>query len=186
MNFEFSTKFGGGHPYQHVPEKYKAYCSIEPEKRAYKVWISKNVLLRKSGLKFLEDIKTKKIHISTLSKPIWMKFDWDVWSIHVLILQSSSKCVEQSANFEKCTFEKITFKVFGGHKDAKNSILALPTPIWLKFGCEMKYVYVLILQSSSKYTEQSTMFHSSIWRLQHFKNILCEFLTQFDWVQGRC
>ncbi len=35
MNSEFSTKLGSKHPYQHVPEKYKAYCSIEPEKRAY-------------------------------------------------------------------------------------------------------------------------------------------------------
>ncbi len=36
MNFEFSTKLGSGHPYQHVPKKYKAYCSIEPEKQAYR------------------------------------------------------------------------------------------------------------------------------------------------------
>ncbi len=36
MNFEFSTKLGSEHPY-HVPEEYKAYCSIEPEKQAYKV-----------------------------------------------------------------------------------------------------------------------------------------------------
>ncbi len=37
MNYEFSTKFGSGHPYQHVLEEYKAYCLIEPEKQAYKV-----------------------------------------------------------------------------------------------------------------------------------------------------
>ncbi len=60
MNFEFSTKLNSGHPYQHVPEEYKAYYSIELEKRAYKTLILKNVLLRKSHLKFLEDIKTKK------------------------------------------------------------------------------------------------------------------------------
>ncbi len=36
MNSEFSTKLGSGHLYQHVPEEYKLYCSIEPEKRAYK------------------------------------------------------------------------------------------------------------------------------------------------------
>ncbi len=32
MNFIFSTKLGSGHPYQHVPEDYKAYYSIELEK----------------------------------------------------------------------------------------------------------------------------------------------------------
>ncbi len=72
MNFEFSSKLGNGHPNQQVPEEYKAYCSIEPEKRAYKVWILKNVLLRKSRLKFLEDIKTKKIHILALRTQIWL------------------------------------------------------------------------------------------------------------------
>ncbi len=41
MNFEFSTKLGGGRPYQHVPEEYKAYCLIEPEIRAYKIGIWK-------------------------------------------------------------------------------------------------------------------------------------------------
>ncbi len=74
MNSEFSTKFSSGHPYQHVPEEYKAYCSIEPEKRAYKVQSLKNVLLRKSHFKFLEDMKMKKIHISALPTPIWLKF----------------------------------------------------------------------------------------------------------------
>ncbi len=72
MNIEFSTEFGSGHPYQHVPEEYKTNCSIEPEKRAYKVRILKNVLWRKSCLKFLEDIKTKRIHISALPTPIWL------------------------------------------------------------------------------------------------------------------
>ncbi len=65
MNFEFSTKLGSVHPYQYVPEKYKAYCSIEPEKRAYRARIL--------------------------------------------------------ADFKKCTFEKIAFKVFGGYKDETNS-----------------------------------------------------------------
>ncbi len=60
MNFEFSPILGSGHPYQHVPEEYKAYCSIEPEKWAYKVWILKYIFLRKSHLKFLGDIKTKE------------------------------------------------------------------------------------------------------------------------------
>ncbi len=60
INFEFSTKLGSEHEYQHVPEEYKAYCSIEPEKRACKARILKRVLLRKSHLKFLEDIKMKK------------------------------------------------------------------------------------------------------------------------------
>ncbi len=70
MNFEFTTKLD-------IPEEYTAYCSIEPEKRAYKVWILKNVLLRKSRLKFLEDMKMKIIHISVLLTPIWLKFDCD-------------------------------------------------------------------------------------------------------------
>ncbi len=139
MNFEFPTKLGSEHLYQHVPEKYKAYCSIEPEKWAYKMWMLKNVLLRKSRLKFSEDIKTKKIHISALPAPIWM---WDVWSTHVLILQSSSKSVEQSANFEKCTSKKITFKFLEDIKMKKIHISPLPTPIWLKFDCETSEVYM--------------------------------------------
>ncbi len=61
INFEFSTKLVSGHPHHHVPEEHEAYYSIELEKRVYKVWILKNVLLRKSCLKLLEDIKTKKI-----------------------------------------------------------------------------------------------------------------------------
>ncbi len=104
MNSEFSTKLSSGHPYQHVPEEYKEYCSIEPEKRAYKVQSLKNVLLRKSSLKLLRGYKDEKIRISVLHAPIWL---WDVWKIHVLILQSLLKSVERSANFEKCTFEKI-------------------------------------------------------------------------------
>ncbi len=78
MNFEFSTKLGSGYPHQHVPEEYTAYCSIEPEKGVYKLQISKNVLLRKLHLMFLEDIKTKKIRISTLPTPIWLKFDCEM------------------------------------------------------------------------------------------------------------
>ncbi len=66
MNFEFFTKLGSKHPCQHVPKVYKAYCLTDPGKRAYKVWLLTNVLLRKLCLKFLEDIKTKKIHISAL------------------------------------------------------------------------------------------------------------------------
>ncbi len=61
MNFEFSTKLDSGHPHQHIPEEYKVYCSIELEKRAYKVRILKNVLLKKSCLKFLDTKKKKKI-----------------------------------------------------------------------------------------------------------------------------
>ncbi len=100
MNSEFSTKFCSRRPYQHVSEECKAYCSIEPEKRAYKVQSLQNVLLR-----FLGGYKDlKRGHISALSAPIWL---WHVWSIHVLNLQSSLKSVEQSANFEKCTFGKI-------------------------------------------------------------------------------
>ncbi len=44
MSFEFSAKSGSGHPCQHVPEEYKAYCLIESiwlkfgcEK--YEVWV---------------------------------------------------------------------------------------------------------------------------------------------------
>ncbi len=83
MNFEFFTKLGSGHPYQHVSEEYKAYCSTEREKRAYKVRILKNVLLRKSCLKFLEDIKTKKIHIIALPTPIWLKFGYEMSEVYM-------------------------------------------------------------------------------------------------------
>ncbi len=83
MNFEFSTKLGSGHPYQYVPEKYKAYCSIEPEKRAYRVRILKNVLFRKSCLKYLEDIKIKKIHISALPTLIWLKFACETSDVYM-------------------------------------------------------------------------------------------------------
>ncbi len=50
----------------------------------------------------------------------------DVWSIHVLILQSSSKSVEQSANFEKCTctLRKLHFKFLEDIKMEKNSYLS--------------------------------------------------------------
>ncbi len=47
MNSEFCIKLCSGHPYQYVPEEYKAYCSIELEKQVYKVHSLKNVLLRK-------------------------------------------------------------------------------------------------------------------------------------------
>ncbi len=47
MNFEFCTKLGRGHPYQHVPEENQVLWLTEPGKRAYKVRILKNVLLRK-------------------------------------------------------------------------------------------------------------------------------------------
>ncbi len=81
-------------------------------------------LLRKLYLKFLEDIKMKKIHLSaacTNLTEIWL---WDIWSIHILILQSSLKSVEQSANFEKYTFEKNSFYVFGEYREGKNSYLS--------------------------------------------------------------
>ncbi len=51
---------GSGYPYQHVPEKYKAYCSKEPEKRAYNVRILKNVLLKKSCFKVFGGYKDEK------------------------------------------------------------------------------------------------------------------------------
>ncbi len=109
MNFEFSTNLGSAHPYQRVPEEYGAYCSIEPEKQAHKVRILKNVLLRKSCFKFLEDIKTKKkSYLNTAYTYLAEIRLWDVWSMHLLILQSSSKFFEQSANFKKCTFKKIS------------------------------------------------------------------------------
>ncbi len=85
--------------------------------------------------------------------------------MRVLILQSLSKSVEQSANFEKCIFEKITFKIFGGYTDKKNSYFSIAftnlCEIWLR--C-LKYTihHVLILQSSSKSVEQSVIFRSSI------------------------
>ncbi len=83
MNFEFSTKLSSGHPHQLVPEEYKAYCSIEPEKRANKSRILKNVFLRKSGLKFLEDIKTKKIHISARPTLIWQKYGCEMSEVYM-------------------------------------------------------------------------------------------------------
>ncbi len=108
MNSEFSTKLCSGHTYQHVPEEYKAYCSIEFEKRSYKVQSLKNVLLRKSCLKFLDDIKMKKnSYLSTTCINLAEIRLCNILSIHVLILQSLSKSVEQSANLKKCTFEKI-------------------------------------------------------------------------------
>ncbi len=60
MNSEFPTKLGSGHPYQHVPEEYKAYCSIKPDKQAYKVLSLKIVLLRKLSLKFLRGYKDEQ------------------------------------------------------------------------------------------------------------------------------
>ncbi len=96
------------------------------------------------------------------------------------------KSVEQSVNFEKCTFEKIKFKVFEGYKDKKNSYLCTAytnlAETWL---WNVWSVRVLFLRSSFKYIEQTVIFCSSIWRLQHFKNILfCEFLTQFGPISG--
>ncbi len=78
MNFEFSTKFGSERLYRHVPEEYKTYCSIEPEKQAYKVQILKNVLLRKLRLKFLEDIKTKNNSYLSTVYTNYLKFGCEV------------------------------------------------------------------------------------------------------------
>ncbi len=70
-------------------------------------------------------------------------------------------------------------KVFGGYKDEKNSISALPTPIWSKFGFEMSEVYVYyILQGSSKSVEQSVNFEKCT-----FEKIT-QFLTKFDPISG--
>ncbi len=72
--------------------------------------ILKNVLLRKSRLKFLESIKTKKFisqhHVHQLAE-IWLR---DVWSIHILILQSSSKSVKRSAIFHSSIWRPLHFK----------------------------------------------------------------------------
>ncbi len=85
INFEFSSKLDSGHPYQHVPGEYKACCSIEPEKRAYKVRILKNVLSRKLSLNFLEDIKMRKNSCLNTAytnlAEIWL---WDIWSIYCI------------------------------------------------------------------------------------------------------
>ncbi len=51
------------------------------------------MLSRKSCLKFLEDIKTKTIHIPALPTPVWLKFSYETSEICVLILQRSSKFV---------------------------------------------------------------------------------------------
>ncbi len=79
MNFEFSTKLGSEHPYQHIPEEYKAYCAIEPEKQAYKERILKNVLLRKSCFKFLKGIKTKEF----ISQHYLLQFGCETFEVRV-------------------------------------------------------------------------------------------------------
>ncbi len=64
----------------------------------------------------------------------------------------------------------------------KIHISALPTTIWLKFGCEVSDVCrYLSCKSSSKSVEQSAVFCSLIWGSQHFKNIL--FLPISDSIQ---
>ncbi len=161
MNFVFSTKLGRGQPYQHVPEEYKAYCLLEPEKRPYKVQILQNVLFRKSGFKVFGECKDEK---NSLSQQCLHQFSWN---LSVICLKytctnpaSSSKSVEQSANFE----------VFGGYKDEKNSYFSTSctnlAEIWL---WDVWNIRVLILQSSLKSVEQSVVFRWSIWWLQHFK-----------------
>ncbi len=80
---KFFTKSDSRHPYQHVPEEYKAYCSTEPEKWVHKVRILKNVLLRKLCLKFSEDIKMKKIYVLALSIPIWLKFGCETFDVYM-------------------------------------------------------------------------------------------------------
>ncbi len=122
-------------------------------------------------MKFLEDIKTKKKLISQhcLHKLGW-NLAWDVWSIQVLILQCSSKSVEQSANFEKCTFEKFEFQVFGGYKGEKNSYLSTVytnlAEMWL---WDVWSVHALTLQSSSKSIEQSANFEKCTLRKLRLK-----------------
>ncbi len=83
MNFESSTKLGSGHPYQHVPEKYKAYCSIKPEKQAYKVRILKDVLARKSRFKVFGGCSDEKFHISAIPAPIWLKFGCETFEVYM-------------------------------------------------------------------------------------------------------
>ncbi len=171
INFKFSTKLGREHPYQYVPEEYKAYCSIEPEKQAYKVWILKNILLRKQHFKFLKDIKMKKIRISPVPSPIWLKLAARCLKYtYILILQRSSKSVKQSANFEKCSFKKIEFQVFGRYKDKNDSYLSTTytnlAEIWL---WNVRSIRVLILQSSSKFVEQKANFKKCTFEKMLFK-----------------
>ncbi len=56
---------------------------MEPVKRAYKVQILKNVLLRKSYLKFFEEIKMKIIYISALPTPIWLEFGSEMCKVYM-------------------------------------------------------------------------------------------------------
>ncbi len=154
-------------------------CLTEPQKRAYKVRILKNVLLRKLCL-FGVSEDEKNWYLSTAYTNLAEISPWDVWSVHALILQSSSKSVEQSANFKECTFEKITFEVFRGYKDKKFILQhclhqLAEISLW-----DVWNIHVLILQSSSKSVEHSVIFRSSIWWPQRFKNLLWLFLTQFN------
>ncbi len=143
----------------------------------------KNVLLRKSCLQFLGGFKEEKnSYHSTAYTNLAEILLWNVWSIYVLILLSSSKSDEQSANFEKCTLRKSSrFNFLEDIKKKKIRISALPSPIdWNLAVRHLKY-NTLILQKSSKSVEYSVIFHLSIWWSQHFKNIpFYEFLTQFD------
>ncbi len=78
--------------------------------------------------------------------------------------------------FEKCTFEKIMFKFFGGHNDEKNSYLSTAYTNWLKLGSK------IILQSSSKSVAQNVIFRSGHSISKKF--LFCEFLTQFHSISG--
>ncbi len=131
MNFEFLTKLGSRHPYQHVLEEHKAYCS-KPEKRAYKVQIWKNVLLRKSRFKVFRGYTNEKnSYLNTACANFAETWLWNVWGIRVLILLISWKSVEQSANFKNVLLRKSCLKFLEDIKTKKIHISAPPSPIWL-------------------------------------------------------
>ncbi len=143
-----------------------------------KVGILKNALLRKSPLKFMEDIKMKKIYISALPTPIWL---WHVWSIHVLILQSSSKSIEQSANFRNILLRKLRFKFLEDIKTKKFISQHCPH----QFGCETSEVYTYSsCKSSSKSFEECSIPLVNLAGTAFQKHSFFEFSTQFDPILG--
>ncbi len=109
---------------------------------------------------------------------------------HISMFQKSTKYIAeqnlktdvQSANFEKCTFEKIAFKVFGEYKDKKNSYLS--TTIInlavrrLKYTCTNPAKFIKICWTDSEKLNQIQKLAVKLqWSLKKFsKNVnLCNF-----------
>ncbi len=117
----------------------------------------------------------------TMSKKWILSFpqNWVVGN-HINMFQKNTRHITRQnlknehtkREFWKCTYEKIVFKLFGAHKDEKNSYFSAAYTnlaeirLW-----DIRRIHVLILQSSSKSVEQSVVFRSSIWQPQYFRNI---------------